>query len=117
MKKIFTLLLSVIFITGFLGVFYWYYYGKKDTYLEKIKAQYYAHKSLSKKDLKKIPKKDRPDLAKLQDYLRTLDPSTGKVPTDGKLLANIATWDRIQSQQYRSAIPGGRMAGKRVLVM
>ena len=38
---------------------------------------YSLRKPISEAELKKIPKKDRPDLAFEQDFLRTLDPATG----------------------------------------
>ena len=38
---------------------------------------YSLRKPISEDELKKIPKKDRPDLAFEQDFLRTLDPATG----------------------------------------
>ena len=102
MKKIYILLLF-----SSLALSYWCYHQyNKWSSIESIRSKYLANKSLSKADLKKILKKDRPDLAKLQDYLRTLDPKTGKVPIDAKLQANIETWDRIVANQYRAAIPG-----------
>lgn len=54
---------------------------------EKLREQYVNHlenspfsksKILSKTELKKIPKRDRPDLAFQQDFLRTMDPKTGR---------------------------------------
>ena len=103
MKKIFTnlitislLLYGVVILNDFI----------KTLPENEVESLYRKYRGISKNELKKIPKKDRPDLAKLQDYLRTMDPKTGKVPIDGKLLANIATQDRIKSLQYRSAIPG-----------
>lgn len=43
---------------------------------------------LNKKQLKAIPKYDRPDLAWQQDFLRTMDPATGR-PERERLLATI----------------------------
>ncbi|TMM30528.1 T9SS type A sorting domain-containing protein [Polaribacter aestuariivivens] len=41
---------------------------------------YSKRKALSKKELKAMPKKDRPDLAFEQDFLRTMDPKTKSIP-------------------------------------
>lgn len=49
---------------------------------------YSKRKILSKEELKKIPKKDRPDLAFEQDFLRTMNPETRTIPR-GKLLEAI----------------------------
>ncbi len=47
---------------------------------------------MTSEELKAIPKKDRPDLAIEQDFLRTMDPSTGTIPVERLLQANrIAT--------------------------
>tara|TARA_B110000879_G_scaffold53067_1_gene75331 strand:- start:248 stop:5995 length:5748 start_codon:yes stop_codon:yes gene_type:complete len=45
---------------------------------------YLKHQGLTKKDLKKIPKYDRPDLAAEQDYYMTIDPNTLTVPSETK---------------------------------
>ena len=37
---------------------------------------------MTSEELKAIPKRDRPDLAFEQDFLRTLDPTTGEVPRE-----------------------------------
>ncbi|WP_375562299.1 T9SS type A sorting domain-containing protein [Bernardetia sp. OM2101] len=60
------------------------------------KALYTKYKGWTKKDLKKIPKKDRPDLAALQDYLRTADPNTGDIPFDASIKANELTDVKVQ---------------------
>lgn len=45
---------------------------------------YLKHQGLTKKDLKKIPKYDRPDLAVEQDCYMTIDPNTLTVPSETK---------------------------------
>lgn len=104
MKKIFTFIVLLFIVTPL--SFWLYQKYEKNLHIQRIIKKYEGYRGLTKRDLKKIPKKDRPDLAKLQDYLRTMDPQTGKIPLEAKLQANIATWNRIQSRQYRSAIPG-----------
>ncbi|MDX2304588.1 MAG: T9SS type A sorting domain-containing protein [Microscillaceae bacterium] len=61
---------------------------------------------LNPKELKKIPKKDRPDLAIEQDFLRTLDPRLGYVPHTRKIKAYQETQRRLQKQKTKAAIPG-----------
>lgn len=52
-------------------------------YIEYINNHPYSkRKLLTKEELKKIPKKDRPDLAFEQDFLRTMDPATRSIPKD-----------------------------------
>lgn len=55
---------------------------------------------LTPEQLKKIPKNTRPDLAYEQDYLRTLDPSTGK-PEPDRLLPLFQ-----QTSQPLALVPG-----------
>ena len=55
---------------------------KRQKYERFLKEHPYSHPlRVSKKDLKKIPKKDRPDLAMQQNFLMTLDPTLGYPPT------------------------------------
>ncbi|WP_439129339.1 hypothetical protein, partial [Polaribacter sp.] len=49
---------------------------------------YSKRKPLSKKELKAIAKKDRPDLAFEQDFLRTMDPKTKSIPR-GRFLKTL----------------------------
>ncbi len=58
---------------------------------------YNKYNGYTKKQLKQIPKQDRPDLAFLQDFLRTADPNTGDIPIHGAILANQETDIRIAS--------------------
>ena len=51
------------------------------------KSPYSKSKILKESELKKIPKQDRPDLAFQQDFLRTMDPNTGR--PERKRLLNI----------------------------
>ncbi|WP_338814546.1 T9SS type A sorting domain-containing protein [Bernardetia sp. Wsw4-3y2] len=66
----------------------------------KEKLAYYQYLSekyagWTKKDMKKLPKKDRIDLALLQDRARTADPNTGEVPVDARIKANEQTDIRV----------------------
>jgi photosystem II stability/assembly factor-like uncharacterized protein len=64
---------------------------KRLAYVEYINNHPYSkRKLLTKEELKKIPKKDRPDLAFEQDFLRTMDPATRSIPK-GRLVAAINT--------------------------
>lgn len=69
--------------------------------------QYSLRKPMTESDLKKIPKKDRPDLAFEQDYLRTLDPATGTPNYTG--LAAIAQQINAPSQ-LTPLVPGSTTA-------
>lgn len=59
---------------------------------------------MTKEELKKIPKKDRPDLAWELDYLTTLDPSTGK-PERTRLFPTLQLVDQFTSS-LTPATPG-----------
>ncbi|MEA3495876.1 MAG: PKD domain-containing protein [Bacteroidota bacterium] len=68
---------------------------------------YSNHQHFSKNELKKIPKKDRPDLAWQQNFLMILDPALGYVP-DKRLLQAYRYTDSLLALQrpLRGAIPG-----------
>jgi len=71
-------------------------------YANFIKSSPYSKtKVLSKADLKKIPKEDRPDLAFEQDFLRTMDPSTGR--PERKRLLKILNTDKSKGIVYKSS--------------
>ena len=55
-------------------------------------------KRMTKEELKKIPKNDRPDLAWEYDYLITLDPATGK-PERARLFPTLDYIDQMQALQ------------------
>ena len=55
-----------------------------------------VREKLTKEEIKKIPKRDRPDLAWEQDFLTTLDPSTGK-PEKSRLFPTLDVIDQMQS--------------------
>lgn len=62
--------------------------------LEKMLSEHpFAKRTpMTEQELKAIPKKDRPDLAIEQDFLRTMDPETGTIPIERLFEANrIAT--------------------------
>lgn len=64
-------------------------------YVEFINNHPYSkRKLLTKEELRKIPKKDRPDLAFEQDFLRTMDPATRTIPKD-RLVEAINTANEL----------------------
>lgn len=69
-------------------------------------ALYNKYKGWSKEDLKKIDKKDRPDLAAIQDFLRTADPRTGDIPLDARNKANKYSDMRLAQNANQRAISG-----------
>ena len=69
-------------------------------------ALYNKYRGWSKKDLKKIAKQDRPDLAMLQDFLRTADPNTGDIPENAVVKANKLTDLRVGNMIADRAITG-----------
>lgn len=72
------------------------------------KHPYNNHSFKSEEEWKAIPKYDRPDLAMEHDFLMTLDPALGYVPTERKILAFEATKANIVSQENttKTAIAG-----------
>ncbi|WP_338761522.1 T9SS type A sorting domain-containing protein [Bernardetia sp. ABR2-2B] len=58
---------------------------------------YNKYNGMSKAEIKKMPKQDRPDLAMLQDYLRTADPRTGEIPENARIKANELTDIRLNA--------------------
>ncbi|MFY0602308.1 MAG: T9SS type A sorting domain-containing protein [Flavobacteriaceae bacterium] len=88
----------------FLGIGIVYILNKQDettqkrlAYVEYINNHPYSkRKLLTKEELKKIPKKDRPDLAFEQDFLRTMDPATRTVPK-GRLIQAIKTANELSA--------------------
>lgn len=99
MKKRLLLLLA-IFLFG--GVFY--FTTKEDSNEKKRLAfteylnnhPYSKRKLLTKEELKKIPKRDRPDLAFEQDFLRTMDPVTRTIPKE-RLVEAINVADELRA--------------------
>lgn len=63
-----------------------------------------VREKLTKEEIKKIPKRDRPDLAWEQDFLTTLDPSTGK-PEKARLFPTLDVIDQMKSA-LTPAVPG-----------
>ena len=109
LRKYGLLLLSL----GILSALYWFH-AKTDNLdsLSELKGkEKYAHyealydkyRSYNRAALKKIPKQDRPDLAMLQDYLRTADPHTGEIPQGARIQANKYV-DAILNNPNRRAI-------------
>ncbi len=95
---------------------------KRVAFIEYLNNHPYSkRKIISKGELKKIPKKDRPDLAFEQDFLRTMDPETRTVPQDKLIHAiNIANQlnetNRNTDFNWESRGPG-EVAGRTRAVM
>jgi hypothetical protein len=66
------------------------------------RTKYRQYIGKTEKELKALPKQDRPDLAVEQDYLRTLDPALGR-PAPERLVAARAYADLLRAQE---AVPG-----------
>lgn len=72
---------------------------KRLAYVEYINNHPYSkRKLLTKEELKKIPKKDRPDLAFEQDFLRTMDPVSRTVP-EGRLIEAVNIANELSTNQ------------------
>lgn len=65
-------------------------------------------KRMTKEEIKKLPKKDRPDLAWELDYLTTMDPATGK-PERERLFPTLDIIDQMQAT-LTPAVPGSSPA-------
>ncbi|AUC85896.1 hypothetical protein CW731_11610 [Polaribacter sp. ALD11] len=71
---------------------------KQKEYAEYLANHPYANRAfLSRKELKATPKKDRPDLAFEQDFLRTMDPSTKKLHQD-RLVKALKYGKKVKSE-------------------
>ena len=66
------------------------------------RTRYMQYLGKTEKELKALPKQDRPDLAVEQDYLRTLDPALGR-PAPERLATARAYADLLRAQD---AVPG-----------
>ena len=85
-----------------------YFYPKENKtkilrakYAQFVKNNKYSKtKILSKSALKQIPKQDRPDLAFEQDFLRTMDPNTGK--PERKRLLKVLNTDKTKGIVYKT---------------
>ncbi|MDX2306035.1 MAG: T9SS type A sorting domain-containing protein [Microscillaceae bacterium] len=76
---------------------------------EKYRAAYnnlmanhpYNHRPhLSYEEIRAIPKRDRPDLPMEQNYLMTMDPYLGYVPSDRGLKAFLENWEAQKNTNY-----------------
>ncbi|MDB4106839.1 GEVED domain-containing protein, partial [Bacteroidia bacterium] len=111
MKKIFLKSFSLLA----LSFFYVHTYGQNPsqdylrTRLDSFLKQHPSsqHDGLTKKDLKKLPKYDRPDLAAEQDYYMTIDPNTLSVPSQKKyeIMQHVDSVNNASSSTY-TAITG-----------
>ena len=86
-------------------------YNTKETAFEKNKNEYAAYLKnhpytkrapLSRKDLRAMPKKDRPDLAFEQDFLKTMDPSTRKLHQE-RLVAALKYGNKVKKEAFSTA--------------
>jgi len=77
-------------------------------YEKLINEHEYANKRFTEKELKSIPKKDRPDLAWEQDYLATMNPALGK-PEVEKLFPIFQMTKQMQ-QNPATTLPGAASA-------
>lgn len=68
--------------------------------------EFMNRKPMSKQEWKAIPKKDRPDLAWEQDFIRTMDPALG-VPTKEKLVDYMIEKQKRQDFQPKMALTPG----------
>lgn len=87
--KFFKVLASAA-ILGAVGVYFFEYNQptERETFEAFLAKHPYNNEKLSDKEIEKLPKKDRPDLAFRQDFLRTLDPQLGR-PTPERLFPII----------------------------
>jgi len=64
-------------------------FADRDAYRTFIEQHPYSNRTpLTSEEIKALPKHDRPDLAMEQDFLATMDPSTGTVPGERLFQAN-----------------------------
>src|SRR5688572_4239200 len=56
---------------------------------------FYTRPARSEAEWKTIPKKDRPDLAAELDFMKTMDPATGRVPMEKLYQANLEVEERL----------------------
>lgn len=85
---------SFAFLALFSGVFWFSVLEKPQSYAEFLKSHPYHIDNSRVPEPRKIPKRDRPDLAWQQDYLRTMDPAL-KRPAPERLEAT-----RTQVKEY-----------------
>jgi len=100
-KKIFLFILAIVALVAVLLT------SNSETEFDKKQKEYAAYltnhpyskrKNLTPDELKAIPKKDRPDLAFEQDFLRTIDPNTKKLHQD-RLVNALKYSEKIKKQR------------------
>lgn len=74
----------------------------RDEYEQFLLAEYQKIPQMSEEELKDLPKPTRPDLAAIQNYYMTLDPSLKRVPTERLNTAYLKT-KTISSQKNANA--------------
>ncbi|TXD49837.1 T9SS type A sorting domain-containing protein [Polaribacter sp. IC073] len=121
--------LSILAVVAIVAIFL--INNNKETAFEKKQKEYAAYlanhpyskrKSLTRKELRAIPKKDRPDLAFEQDFLRTMDPTTKKLHQDrlikalryGKKVKREATLSKTAATNFNWESRGPKKVAGRV---
>jgi len=104
MKKIFRI--SIILFLTIIGTFLILNIplekNTRDEYEQFLLAEYQKIPQLSEEQLKDLPEPTRPDLAAIQNYFMTLDPSLKRVPTERLNTAYLKT-KTISSQKNANA--------------
>jgi photosystem II stability/assembly factor-like uncharacterized protein len=98
--RIFALLIFVVFLSA--GMLSLKSFHKKENprkrYEQFLTELNKKAPNLAKKDKEKLPEVDHPEMAAFQEYLMTMDPSTGKIPRERLLDAYRSTL-RIQEEK------------------
>ena len=80
--------------------------SEKEKYAKQLNEHPFAQaENKTPEELKKLPKRDRPDLAWQQDFLLTMDPSTG-MPAPERLLPVYQQVAAFNAQQSQLKTPG-----------
>ena len=104
-RKISILIFSIFIIFSSTGISQNQSKVSREEYNEFIMSHpFMKREKMTKQELKKIPKYDRPDLAWEQDFLTTLDPATGS-PEKSRLFPTLDIIDQMQST-LTPAAPG-----------
>ena len=99
-------LLTMVVTTVAIGLYFLNGHQPEMNPYDKELAKYQNHKTLSYEEIKKLPKQDRPDLALLQEYEMTMDPSLGYPPALRKLEAFEVAKSRLSKSGQAKAIDG-----------
>ena len=90
--------LATTAIVGTLGIYVWNESqpSERQQFESFLENHPYNNIELSDEEIEKLPKKDRPDLAFMQDFLRTLDPALGR-PAPERLYPIIKSLNDAQN--------------------